>query len=48
MVIYGLGPLLLIRHLKQKYPDTLQPWYVDDAAAAGKLSNLTKLFETLL
>ena len=31
VVTYGVGIILLIKHLKLTYPDVMQPWYADDA-----------------
>ena len=40
MFAYGLGVLPLIRQLKAEFPDVNQPWYADDAASAGKFSQI--------
>ena len=34
----------LIKHLTAKFPDLFQPWYADDAAAAGLLEQLKQCF----
>jgi hypothetical protein len=40
MFTYGVGILLLIRTLKQAFPELEQPWYADDAGVAGKFDNI--------
>ena len=39
MIAYGIGVLLLIKHLKVAYPDATQPWYTDYVIALGMFDN---------
>ena len=40
MILYGLGLLPLTRLLKKEFPELIQPWYADDAAAQGDARQL--------
>ena len=48
MVSYGVGILVLIRHLKAKVHTLHQSWYADDASAAGRLELIAEYFEELM
>ncbi len=47
MVVYGLAVLPLIRRLKQEFPEVEQPWYADDAGAAGNFDAIRRHFTKL-
>ena len=36
MILYGIGLMPLAEQMKATIPEALQPWYADDAAAAGE------------
>ena len=40
MIAYGIGVLLLIRHLQQEHPRVTHPWYADDSGAGGKFGDV--------
>ena len=40
MILYGLALLPIIKELKRNFPNLQQPWYADDAAAAGKFQQI--------
>ena len=40
MLYYALGTVPLIRSLQDSCPDTVQSWYADDDAVAGRLADL--------
>ena len=42
MSMYALATIPLIHQLRSKVSDTIQIWYADDVATAGKLSSLQK------
>ena len=44
MFAYGLGVLPRIWHLKHEFPSLEQPWYADDAGAAGKFAIICAAF----
>ena len=39
-VSYGIGILLLIKHLKVTHPDVMHPWYAAYAGALGVFDHL--------
>jgi len=47
MFAYGVGVLPLIRQLKAAFPRVKQPWYADDAAAAGHWAGIRDHFHRL-
>jgi hypothetical protein len=47
MVAYGIGVLPLIRQLKHEFPEVEQPWYADDAGAAGNFDSIRRHFTRL-
>ena len=47
MPMYALAVVPLICQLKVKVPDASQVWYVDDAAAAGKLTALRSWWDNI-
>ena len=47
VVTYGVGIILLIKHLKLTYPDVMQPWYADDAGELGAFKHLEKYVKVL-
>ena len=48
MIVYGVGMLPLVEKLEEEIPDIVQPWYADDAGAAGDYENIAKYFELLV
>jgi hypothetical protein len=48
MVLYGVALLPLIKRLREKHPDVVQPWYADDAAMWGKARRNAKLLRLLV
>jgi hypothetical protein len=44
---YGIGALPLIRQLKEEFRSVKQPWYADDAGAAGKFALIKAVFARL-
>ena len=47
MVLYGLALIPLAEMLRRKVPGAVQPWYADDAAMAGKASEVSTLMGEL-
>jgi hypothetical protein len=48
MVAYGIGVLPLIRsQLKHEFLEVKQPWYADDAGAAGNFDFIRRHFTKL-
>ena len=47
MVLYGLALIPLAEMLRCKVPGAVQPWYADDAAMAGKASEVSTLMGEL-
>ncbi len=44
MSLYGIALMPLASKMREEFPKALQPWYCDDAGAAGKaLSNAQRL-----
>ena len=48
MFAYGIGILPLIKKLKVLHPACTQPWYADDAGAAGTFESIASFFKDLL
>ena len=48
MPFYALALLPLLSHLKKEHPAVRQAWLADDSAAAGRLEELRKWWDTLL
>lgn len=42
MILYGLGLLPLCRSLRSLVPDTIQPWYADEAGVGGSMSTIRR------
>jgi hypothetical protein len=48
MILYGIRMLPLIRKLKVEFPNLYQPWYADDAGAAGGFEEIHSMFDRLV
>ena len=48
MIVYGIGILPLIRILKEIHITCIQPWFADDAGAAGTFESIAMFFDDLL
>jgi hypothetical protein len=42
MVACGIGVLPLIHQLKHEFPEVEQPWYMDNAGAAGNFDSIRR------
>ena len=40
MIVYGIGMLPLVEKLQEEIPEMVQPWYADDAGAAGDYKSI--------
>ena len=40
MVAYGIGIILMIKHVNLTYPGITQPWYADNAGLLGTFDDL--------
>ena len=47
MILYGVALLPLSEVLRRKMPEAVQPWYADDAAMAGRASEVRELMTLL-
>ena len=47
MALYGITLLPLIKHLRSKFPQVLQPWYVDDGAMRGGSRGVAACFQEM-
>ena len=47
MILYGVALLPLSEVLRRKVPEAVQPWYADDAAMAGRASEVRELMTLL-
>ena len=47
MLLYGLALVPLAEDLREEVPGVVQPWYADDAAMAGRASEVSLLMEAL-
>jgi hypothetical protein len=48
MILYGIALTPLAEGLRRDVPGCLQPWYADDAAASGKVSDVARVMELLM
>jgi hypothetical protein len=48
MFLYGLTLVPLAKFLRAQVPTVIQPWYADDCAMAGSVSNITTAMRLLL
>ena len=48
MIVYGIGMLPLVEKLQQEIPGMFQPWYADDAGAAGDYESIATYFNFLM
>eukprot|EP00534_Pseudo-nitzschia_fraudulenta_P001034 CAMPEP_0201119006 /NCGR_PEP_ID=MMETSP0850-20130426/3183_1 /ASSEMBLY_ACC=CAM_ASM_000622 /TAXON_ID=183588 /ORGANISM="Pseudo-nitzschia fraudulenta, Strain WWA7" /LENGTH=295 /DNA_ID=CAMNT_0047384539 /DNA_START=18 /DNA_END=901 /DNA_ORIENTATION=+ len=48
MVLYGLSLVPLAETLRRSHPDVIQPWYADDAAMHGTVSQIASTMRQLL
>ena len=48
MIVYGIGMLPLVELLELNIPEIVQPWYADDAGAAGNYEHIEKYFRLLV
>ena len=44
MIYYVIGILLLIKNLKEEFPEVNQPWYADSAETLGMFSIVEAYF----
>ena len=47
MVAYGIGILPPIKNMKEEFPESIQPWYADDASVLGTFARVKSYYNSL-